>query len=171
MLDRWMVVVMGILVAGCAPKGPEPNPDVQKEAVMSGDNVQGKVMKSSGEWQQCLAPEVYRVAREKGTERPFTGKYYDTKTPGTYVCAACGNPLFESVAKFDSGTGWPSFWAPEGDEAVDYKVDDSLGMRRTEVLCRRCGAHLGHVFEDGPEPTGKRYCINSVVLDLKPSKE
>jgi peptide-methionine (R)-S-oxide reductase len=119
------------------------------------------------QWKEKLTPEAYHVLREKGTERPFTGKYHRHKETGTYVCAACGNPLFGSDAKFDSGTGWPSFFTPIADESVLNESDRSLGMARTEVHCAKCGGHLGHVFEDGPRPTGLRYCINSVSLDFR----
>lgn len=126
--------------------------------------------KTEQEWQAELSPEQFRVCRKKGTERAFTGKYYDCKEPGTYHCSCCGIPLFSSETKYDSGSGWPSFWEPlEG--AVKTEKDDSLGMRRTEVLCRECDAHLGHVFEDGPQPTGLRYCINSVSLQLEQSED
>jgi peptide-methionine (R)-S-oxide reductase len=120
------------------------------------------------EWRRRLDAEQYRVCRQKGTERAFTGAYYATKTPGTYRCVACGEPLFSSKAKFDSGTGWPSFYEPLAPAAVDVEEDRSYGMTRAEVHCRRCGAHLGHVFPDGPRPTGLRYCINSVSLKLEP---
>lgn len=123
---------------------------------------------SDAEWKKVLPEDVYEVARNKGTERAFTGKYWDFEGKGTYYCAACGNPLFRSDAKFASTCGWPSFFEPMRTNSVLYKSDNSYGMQRIEVLCGRCGAHLGHIFDDGPPPTGKRYCMNSTVLDFEP---
>ncbi len=127
-----------------------------------------KISKSDEAWRQQLTPEQYQVARQHGTERVFTGKYHDTKTPGVYRCVCCGEELFTSGDKFDSGTGWPSFTQPIEPERVETERDTSHGMIRTEVLCSRCDAHLGHMFEDGPQPTGLRYCLNSASLDLDP---
>ena len=130
-----------------------------------------KVTKSEQEWQKQLSPEQYQVARQAGTEPAFTGKYWNAKDHGTYACVCCGQPLFSSETKFNSGTGWPSFYKPLDEQAVATHSDRSYGMQRNEVRCSRCDAHLGHVFEDGPDPTGLRYCMNSASLNLKPDKK
>ncbi len=129
------------------------------------------ISKTDEEWKKTLSPEQYNVCRKKDTERPFTGKYNDCKDKGMYKCSCCGNELFDSDTKFESGTGWPSFYKPISDENVKYESDNTFGMTRTEVMCKKCGAHLGHVFDDGPQPTNLRYCINSISLDLDKKTE
>lgn len=128
------------------------------------------IPRTEKEWKDILSKEEFYILRKKGTEPPFSGKYVYNKDKGIYVCAGCGNLLFSSDFKFDSGTGWPSFWDVISKDSVELKQDNSLGMRRIEVLCKRCGGHLGHVFDDGPKPTGKRYCINSASLNFKKKK-
>ena len=130
-----------------------------------------KVLKTESEWRLQLTSEQFDVCRKKGTERPFTGEYENAKDPGIFVCVCCGHELFSSSHKFDSGSGWPSFFKPAAEDAVETKPDNGLFTHRTEVLCPRCDAHLGHVFDDGPPPTGRRYCINSVSLKLEPEKD
>lgn len=158
---------------GCNPKFVLQNikdnsPDTRREQTeMSNTEKEDKIIKSAAEWRDELTPEEYRILRQKGTEAPFTGKYDEFFDTGTYLCAACGQDLFTSDAKYNSGCGWPAFYEPAEKDRVQYKKDTTHGMIRTEVLCSRCGGHLGHVFNDGPRPTGQRYCINSVALDFK----
>jgi len=132
--------------------------------------IKSRVNKTEEEWKKLLSPEEYHVLREKGTEPAFTGKYMKNKKNGTYVCAGCGNELFSSETKFDSGTGWPSFWAPVSKDNIEEKVDNRFGMHRTEVICKKCGGHLGHLFDDSPTITGQRFCINSISLKFKEQK-
>ncbi len=132
---------------------------------------QEKITKTDAEWREQLTPEQYRVTRQAATEAPFTGKYYDHDERGTYRCVCCGNELFLSDTKFDAGCGWPSFWAPTDPEQIETATDRSHFMVRTEIRCSRCGAHLGHVFDDGPNPTGLRYCVNSASLDFEKKKD
>jgi peptide-methionine (R)-S-oxide reductase len=153
-------------VASSADPGIAIAQEQQAMADSQSSDAAKSLPQTDAEWKEVLTPEQYRVTRQHGTEQAFTGEFWDCKKQGTYECVCCGLPLFDSRTKFDSGTGWPSFWKPIEDSNVGTQVDDSLFMRRTEVHCRRCGAHLGHVFDDGPQPTGLRYCINSVCLTL-----
>jgi peptide-methionine (R)-S-oxide reductase len=165
-----VVLVAGVIAAFAlarnAPKGAANAPAGEKK----GKDVIEKIEKTDAEWRKLLTPEQYQVLRKAGTERAFTGKTWNNHEKGVYRCAGCGLPLFSSATKFESGTGWPSFWQPIDPSHVDEHSDWSFGMRRTEVLCARCGGHLGHVFDDGPKPTGQRYCMNSAALDFVPEK-
>ncbi len=159
-----LIVVTSILSASCCNVCMSGN---AKPVDKDGKVLNFEVKKSDAEWRAQLSPEQYRVARNKGTEQPFTGEYHDFKGDGVYRCVCCGQELFDSQNKYNSGSGWPSFWTPISQGALAELVDTKAGMLRTEVICSRCGAHMGHVFTDGPEPTGLRYCINSVSLKFK----
>ena len=171
-----ITIIISLLASSCANsqvKKTNTNTmdSVKKENPVFSKTDTAKVEMSNEEWKKVLPADVYNIAREKGTERAFTGKYWDSKEGGTYYCAACGNPLFNSNGKFESSCGWPSFFEPISKTSIIYAPDNSYGMKRTEVMCGKCKAHLGHVFDDGPPPTGLRYCINSVILDFEKAKD
>lgn len=165
---RWLALLTVATAAACRARTNSVSQLQERDAEMSTNAI---VAKSEADWKASLSPEQYRVLRMKGTERPFSGKYWNLKSDGIYRCAGCGQTLFESKDKFESGCGWPSFSAPAAKAAVGETADATLGMRRTEILCSRCGGHLGHVFEDGPHPTGLRYCINSASLEFQPASQ
>jgi peptide-methionine (R)-S-oxide reductase len=173
-LQGLTLLILAVILQQCSysqsntPK--KENMDTSKKNTVYSRTDSSKVNISDEEWRKILPADVYAIAREKGTERPWTSKYEDSKEVGTYYCAACGNPLFKSDTKFESGCGWPSFYEPISKGSIIYAPDNSHGMTRTEVMCGRCKAHLGHVFDDGPPPTGLRYCINGVVLDFEKAK-
>lgn len=170
----YTIVLASLLISACT--NAQVNKSTNMDSLKNNNPVfsktdTNKVNLSNAEWKKILPADVYNIAREKGTEMAFTGKYWNSTEGGTYYCAACGNPLFNSNGKFESSCGWPSFFKPISKGSIIYAPDNSHGMQRTEVMCGKCKAHLGHVFDDGPPPTGLRYCINSVILDFEKAKE
>jgi peptide-methionine (R)-S-oxide reductase len=163
-------LALALCVAGMPPAGEAGPAKAEQTKPAQGKETIGKVTRSEEEWKRLLTPEQFRVLRQEGTELAFSGKYWNTHTDGIYRCAACGLELFSSETKFDSGTGWPSYWAPLSKDRVHEITDRMFGVQRVEVECARCGGHLGHVFDDGPRPTGLRYCMNSVSLKFEPKK-
>ncbi|WAC13297.1 peptide-methionine (R)-S-oxide reductase MsrB [Dyadobacter pollutisoli] len=165
-----MLGTVAVLLQNCYGQSSSEQTTQTKKSAEYSHTDTSKVNKNNNDWQKILSPEVYQVARLKGTERPFTSAFEHSKEIGTFYCAVCGNPLFKSDAKYESGCGWPSFFEPINKKSIIEAKDNSLGMRRIEVMCGRCKSHLGHVFDDGPPPTGLRYCINGVVLDFEKAK-
>jgi peptide-methionine (R)-S-oxide reductase len=172
----YISIIVSLIITGCNNSPVKQTNTINMDSTKKDNPVFSKtdttkVEISNEEWKKILPKDIYEIAREKGTERAFTGKYWDSKEGGTYYCAACGNPLFNSNGKFESSCGWPSFFEPISKGSIIYAPDNTYGMKRTEVMCGKCKAHLGHVFEDGPPPTGLRYCINSVILDFEKAKD